>query len=156
MKRLIGLALPLLVLGGVVITITALQARRTPDWQAVLQAYLAATQTADETLTILAVVEASRPGNYTPAMGRPVATDWTWGIDELPYPPTGLRCALLERIRPSAQGAPRQPMRQVVYVAYHDDRVWRKGWLVHEGPLEPFTPELAANLDRLGCKLGLE
>ena len=44
MKRLIALALPLLVLGGVVFTVAALQARRAPDWEAELHAYLAASQ----------------------------------------------------------------------------------------------------------------
>jgi hypothetical protein len=34
--------------------------------------------------------------------------------------------------------------------------VWRAGWLVHEGPLEPFSQELAAQLEALGCDLGLE
>ncbi len=156
MKRIITLAFPFLVVVSVVMTVAALEARRTPDWQTALSDYTAGNRLPGEAIRVLAVVEARKPWNFEATMGKAVRSDWTWQIQQLPFPPTALRCALLERERISAAGVPGERKRQVVFVAYHTDTLWRSGWLVHEGPREPFTPELLADLDTIGCDLDLK
>ena len=160
MKRIIALAFPFAVLVGAVITVLALEARRTPDWQSELNSYVARSRLPDETITVLAEVEASRPWNFSPAMGKAVANEsgWPWGDNELPppFPPTAVRCVLLEHERKPAAGGPGESIRQVVFVGYHTDGMWRAGWLTHEGPLEAFAPELIADLDAIGCNLGVK
>ena len=159
MKRIIALAFPFLVLIGAVITVLALEARRVPDWQSELNSYIARSRLPNETITVLAEVEASRPWNFGPAMGRAVANEngWPWGNGELPpYPPTAVRCVFLERERKPTLGESGESIRQVIFITYHSDGLWRVGWLTHEGPQEVFTPELAANLDAIGCDLGIK
>jgi len=156
MKRILVLAIPLLILVGVVITFAALEGRRTPDWESVLDDYIAGSRSAGETIHVLAVVQASKPWNFTPGMGRAVRNDWKWQVVQLPLPPKELRCVLLERRGGSTIGAPGEAKRQVIYVGYHTDELWRLGWLVHEGPQEPFTEQLLAGMDAIGCSLDLE
>jgi hypothetical protein len=160
MKRIIALAFPFLVLVGAVITVLALEARRVPDWESELNSYIARSQVPGETITVLAQVEASQPRNFSPAMGKAVANKngWPWGSGELPppYPPTAVRCVLLERDRSLAAGEAGEPLRQVIFISYHSDGLWRAGWLTHEGPQGVFTPELIAHLDAIGCDLGLK
>jgi hypothetical protein len=127
-----------------------------PDWETALNRYLASVRLPDETIGVEAVVEASKPQNFTANMGKAAPVDWTWQIEEVPFPPTALRCVLLERVPSSAPGVAGKPKRQVVFVGYHNDMLWRAGWLVHEGPQEPFGPELVADLDSIGCHLDLE
>jgi hypothetical protein len=62
-----------------------------------------------------------------------------------------VRCALVDRRKVGASAA----RWQVIYVGYHDDKLWRAGWLVHEAPSEPFGAELRADLSAVGCELGL-
>ena len=151
MKKIIVLTIPFITLVTIVLTFAMLETQRKPDWKIELDRYIT-SQLPAATLTVKAVVTASQPGNFAEAMGRPVRADWRWGIDELPYPPSALRCVLLERRNNStglAQG-------QVVYVGYHTDTLWRVGWLVHEGPEAPFRLEVARHLATLGCALRLE
>ena len=160
MKRIIALAFPFVVLVGAVTTVLALEARRVPDWQTELNGYIARSRLPGETITVLAEVEASRPRNFSPAMGRALANEsgWPWGNGQLPppYPPTAVRCVLLERERRPTLEEPAESIRQVIYVSYHSDGLWRIGWLTHEGPQGVFTPELIANLDAIGCDLGIK
>ncbi len=160
MKRIIALAFPFLVLIGAVITVLALEARRTPDWESELNSYIARSRAPGETVTVLAQVEASRPWNFSPVMGKAMAngSGWSWETIESPppYPPTAVHCVLLERVRKSATGEAGEALRQVIFVSYHSDQLFRAGWLTHEGPQEPFTPELIAHLDAIGCDLGIK
>ena len=151
MKRIIALAFPFIMLVSVVMTFAALEARRGPDWKFELNDYIAQSKLPAETIKVQAVVEASKPWNFSEAMGQAVRNDWRWTIDELPFPPQAMQCVLLERSRKSTVGAKTEPERQVVFVGYHTDTLWRVGWLVHEGPKEPFTQELAAHLNTIGC-----
>jgi len=89
-------------------------------------------------------------------MGRAVRNDRKWQIVQMPFPPTELRCALLERRSRSAAGVMGEAKRQVIYVGYHSDELWRSGWLVHEGPQESFAAQLLSDLDAIGCDLDLE
>jgi hypothetical protein len=151
MKRIIFLAIPFLTLVTVVLSFATLEAQRKPDWRIELDGYIT-DNFPSETITVKEVVVAARPGNFNDAMGQPIrGRGWRWGIDELPYPPQALRCALLER-KDNSTGL---TQRQVVFVGYHTDTLWRVGWLVHTGPKAPFTPEFMTNLVRLGCALNL-
>ncbi len=79
-----------------------------------------------------------------------------WAPGALPSGrPAALRCVLLERQRRSPAGAAEAPLRQVVYVGYYDDGLWQVGWLVYEAPQES-PAELRANLDAVGCDLGIQ
>jgi len=156
MKRFIALAIPFLVLVSVAVTLAWFEARRAPNWEIKLNNYVAQSGLVPETMQIKAVVEAGRPWNFSATMGKSVRNDWPWDVDELPFPPTAMRCVLLQQEGKSAFAVAGEPERQVIYVGYHNDTLWRAGWLVHEGPQAPFTPELAADLATIGCDLGLD
>ena len=155
MKRLLALGIPILVLLGAVIVFAKLEGRRTPDWETTLDDYISRSAQRGESIEVQKAVEASRPGRFTPEMGRAVRSNWTWQVVQLPFPPKALRCVLVERKKTTALGVPEALKRQVIYVAYHTDELWRVGWLVHEGPQEPFAAELVADLEKIGCDLDL-
>jgi hypothetical protein len=156
MKKILALGIPVLVLLGVVIALAKLEGRRRPDWETTLGDYISRSAQRGEVIEVHKVVDASRPWHFAPEMGRAVRSNWTWQIVQLPFPPKALRCVLVERKRTSALGVPEAPKRQVIYVAYHTDELWRAGWLVHEGPQEPFAAELVADLQAIGCDLDLQ
>ena len=153
MRRILVLTVPFVVLIGVVTTFATLEGQRTPDWESVLDDYIAGSRSPGETITVLEVVEATKPWNFGPSMGRAVRNDLKWQIVQLPFPPTDLRCVLLERRGGSGAGVTGEAKRQVIYVGYHSDALWRSGWLVHEGPQVPFTEQLQADLNAVGCGL---
>lgn len=156
MKRIIALTVPFAVTILVVTAVAALEMRRGPDWQIELDEYMAYSALPSETVTIRSVVEAREPWNFSEGMGSAVRDDWRWASIDLPFPPHALRCALLERSREPTAGAEEGSRRQVVFVAYHTDALYRIGWVVHEGPQEPFPRELATHLAAIGCDLDLE
>ena len=153
MRKLIALVLPFLMLAGVLITLSVFEAQRGADWQIELTKYLAQRQASGEIITVEKVVEASRPENFSPSMGQAARIDWVWSIEEVPMPPTALRCVLLAKQPQTTVSAQTGPAQQVIFIGYHSDQMWRMGWLVYEGPLAPFTPKVVANLDTLGCNL---
>lgn len=144
MKKIIALAIPLLVLVGTAVLFITLESRRMPDWELELNEYLARP----DAFAVQQVVLARHPENFKPDMGAPVQGDWPWGIEVLPYPPQALRCVLLAQ--------PDAAKQQTVYVGYYSDALWRSGWLVHEGPEAPFSPTLDGHLTAIGCDLELD
>lgn len=146
MKRIVALVAPLLLLAAVVTALAAAEERRVPDWEAALQEYIAGNSRLREPVAVVQVVAASRPRRFTAAMGTPVQNDWPWGIDALPFPPEAVKCVLLQ-----AGGGGLAAPRRVVYVAYHDDGLWRAGWLVHEGPKTLLDPDAGSDLTAVGC-----
>lgn len=142
--------IPLGILLVMATSITALEARRTPDWQAALDAYLA-----DNSLQADAVRQVARaryPAALTTSMGVPVSADWRWQIERLPHPPQELYCALIQL--PTTSSA-RDPQRQVVYVGYLTDTLYRAGWMVYAGARTPFASQLPEQLAQLGCDLDI-
>lgn len=140
--------IPLGILLVMAISITALEARRTPDWQAALDAYLA-----DNSLQADAVRQVARaryPATLTTSIGVPVSADWRWQIERLPHPPQELYCALVQF--PGETGA---AQRQIVYVGYLTDTLYRAGWITYAGPRSPFSPQVSEHLTTLGCDLTL-
>jgi len=156
MKRWLALGIPLLVLAGVLITYVTLERRRTPDWETVLNDYLSRAASHSEVIVVLSVCEASKPSNFTAAMGMAVPSEGTFDDLELPFPPRAVHGVLLQRKHASASGASHESVRQVIYVAYHSDKLWHMGWMVHAGPQEPFSAQLAADLQAIGCDLELD
>lgn len=140
--------IPLLMLLGMATAVTALEARRTPDWQAALYRYIA-TQPA----SVQRVVRARHPDQFTPEMGYPASDDWQWQVERLPHPPHDLYCALLRT--PGAPSLADDARHRVVYIGYLTDSLYRVGWLVYAGPRSPFPAELTDQLAALGCDLAI-
>jgi hypothetical protein len=61
----------------------------------------------------------------------------------------------LARSGRSSSGVAGDGQRQVVFVGYHSDALWRVGWLVHDGPKTPFPATFILQLKALGCDLPL-
>jgi hypothetical protein len=149
--------IPLLVLLSAVTTVAALERQRAPDWQTTLDHYLARRQRAGTALRVQRVVFAQQPWRFDAALASaaPDPEDWRWNAERLPYPPDAVYCVLFENVAGSTAKAAATTGGQVVYVAHHSDKLWRVGWIVHEGPREPFPPALRADLSALGCDLSL-
>jgi hypothetical protein len=160
MNRVIALIIPLMVLVATTMTVVTLEVQREPDWQRELEAYIEA-RAMTETLTVQAVAEAQKPWNFVPRMGIPALNVSTWATAEkLPYPPREVQCALLAQQDPRTElETPDDSVpveRRIVYLGYHSDTLWNVGWLIHEGPREPFSAEVRAHLAAIGCDLPLE
>jgi hypothetical protein len=151
-RRTIALAVPVAVVLFTLGLIAALELQRGPNWRLELDEYVAHHSSPTETVRIAALARASRPWNFTAAMGTPEPGDWIVPS----YPPQAVRCALVERRRTSSSGAGDESVRRVVFLVHHSDALYRVGWLAYEGPREPFGPELVAHLASIGCDLDLE
>jgi len=141
----------LLVLIALVVAFARLEARRGPNWRLELEEYVAHSASPSETVAIQSVVEAKAPHNFRQEMGTAARDDWRWGSVQPSFPPEAVRCVLLERSRPSTTDDEQESTRQVVFLAYHTDALYRVGWLAYAGPEEPFPQDLAANLAAIGC-----
>ena len=155
LRKMLILGLPVLLFLSSAVTVIALERQRTPDWQQALDRYLDQTQMVNVQVEILGIERASLPWNFSVQMGTPVvaASDWTWQIDRLPYPPDSLRCVLIDRRPTNAEGRIGiEPKRQLLYLAHHTDAVWRVGWIVHEGPSTLLAPGVVEDLAEVGCR----
>ncbi len=133
----------------VVAAAVVMQAHRGPDWQLVLNDYVAQSASPDEAKPAQTVAAARHPEAFTGSMGRAARGDVLWEFVTPDFPPRDVQCVLLDR-----SGA--EQRREVVYVAYHDDGLYRVGWRVYRAGEAPFTPELLADLHAIGCDLPLE
>jgi len=156
MRRIAALAIPSVALMVVAVGLAALETRRRPDWRMTLDEYIAHSASPSETVTVQSVAEAREPWNLRKGMWEAVPDDWTWTVDELPFPPLGVQCVLLERARRTDIGNEQGRLRQVVFVGYHTDGLYRVGWVVHSGPDGPLGQELQTRLAEIGCELDLE
>jgi hypothetical protein len=153
-KRVFVLTFPLLVLLATATTAVGLERQRTPDWQSELDRYFAVNEDVAAAYHIESVALAGEPWNFHEGMG----TTWRdpekilWLIDQLPYPPESLYCILLAPNASSGLEGKIEPARRVFYVGRHSDKMWRDGWLVHEGPSE-VDSDFATDLASLGCDL---
>jgi tetratricopeptide (TPR) repeat protein len=155
-KKVVALVIPIVVLIVAIVVVAVLEVQRGPDWQLELDEYISQSALPSETVTVQSVVEASKPWNFSEEMGTAARDDWKWGSVAPLFPPEAVQCVLLERSRESTIGVEEESGRQVVFVAYHTDALYRAGWLAYVGPKEPFTQELAAHLATIGCDLGLK
>jgi hypothetical protein len=151
-RKVVALAVPLAVLFFTAGLIAGLDSQRGPNWRLELDEYIAQHTAPSETVRVQTAVKARKPWNFSAALCPSQRDDW------IPpsFPPEAVRCALLVRSRPSGSGTEDESTRQVVFLIYHSDALYRVGWLAYEGPEEPFGPGLTAHLALIGCDLGLE
>ena len=161
MSRILRIALALLAPTVFVIVFAAATYQPEPSGlaESVLRAYLYRDLISRRATSIQQMIEATRPGNFTPQMSkatfgsgpyyrttfsdRPSADQ---GSRALPFPPVEVWCALL---RQSDSTPPR-----VVFYAQHQD-LYNADWIVHE-PTAQTLPELNASLAAIGCNVPLQ
>jgi tetratricopeptide (TPR) repeat protein len=147
--RVAGALTPLVVLAVVLLIIRSLEAERGPDWQLTLNEYIAQRAQSHEVLTVQKVVTARNPASFISAMGLAVPGGPLWDSVQPVFPPSAVQCVLLEQSG-AAQG---EAGLSVVYLAYHSNSLYRVGWRVYEARQSPFTPQLLADLQAIGCEL---
>ena len=156
-RKALLFGMPLLVALGTLATVMFYERQRTPDWQQTLAAYLHLSQMADD-VEVLASVKARTPWDFNAEMGRAVSGElaWPWGIAQLPYPPDALYCVLVGKPESAVTQEAAQPggkfTLRLLYVAHHSDKMWRVGWLVHEGGRAPWAATDEDVLASVGCE----
>ena len=152
------LLVPILVLLGTVTTVVAFERQRVPDWRSALQSYLALHETEAIALRVEWTIESHSPWQMQPQMGVPFVSgdQWLWHVERVPFPPDALYCVVVVRTPTALAPAHLSPMRQVLYVAHHDDLLWRTGWLVHEGQVAAFDAEIMDELAAVGCDVEMK
>ena len=156
MKKIILIAIPLLVLVVIGATLFILSLNRPPEWRVELSSY----QTYENVVSsqrpeLVASVRASQPWNFTPEMSQVTFSDGNIfittfapdqttpdGVQPLPFPPEQLWCV---QLREGAQS-------QMVFVALHSD-IYYTDWVVHIPAGVWGSSQLQATMDSLGCKL---
>lgn len=146
------LLIPFLIVAGVAAGYWALESSRPPDWEQALHNYVRRQLPPNAIIEIRRSVSAGKPGNFSTRMGIRTATEWTWEITSVPMPPEAVQCVLLDRTIPGRASSKSE--RQILYLAYHSDNLWRSGWVAYAGPYAPFEPQLIATLDEIGCDFG--
>lgn len=156
-KRLGTVALPIIAVAAIAVTVTALEARRGPDWQLALNEYIAQRAPSVGELTVQNVVTADHPASFVPQMGRLMPGGMQWeGVSPV-FPPRAVQCVVLASSDGGREVATAPGVsHEVVYVAYHSDGLHHLGWRVYEAQEAPFTVQLQADLQTLGCALGLQ
>jgi hypothetical protein len=155
LRKIILISLPLFVLLVMLTAVVAFEEKRTPDWQQVLKRYIEETRPIAVEVSILESVQASRPWNFDESMGVAYRqpNSWPWDIDRLPFPADALYCVLMQREPLEAAYQEVKSNHQIYYVAHHADALWRVGWVVHEGPMQPFAAAVRDDLAEIGCDL---
>lgn len=145
-KIVIGVAMALVLL-AVFIPLSILESRRTPDWQSELSRYLEISGIAQDVQRVQ-VAEAQYPGQFSAQKLKAVPVSWVWqGITRIPLP-TAIHCVRIKG-RDEAGSAN-------LLVGYHNDGLWRAGWLVHEFQKGVNETEQQDILAKLGCTTWVE
>lgn len=151
----LALCLPTMVVLITLTTILRLEAQRKPDWQIVLDQYLAQRELAADSYVIEKVTRARHPRQFEPGMAVAIRNNELWQVEALPFPPQAVRCVLLQP-RSTARDDSLAMKREIVFIVYHDDTLWRSAWLIHWGPSEPLSEQNADDLETVGCDLNLD
>jgi len=137
---------------AVLVTLTPimiLESRRTPDWQSALTQYLKVSEVYLTHIQTVWAVEAQDVDQLPAAMLLAVPTEWTWeSIEQIP-PPERIRCIRLER-REGGKTA-RQTLNEPLVISYHDDGLYRSGWVVHEFRAGVSKGEREELFAKMGC-----
>lgn len=181
MKRALFLAVPVLVLAAAIVAIASAMLSFPAGAQQTLDSYLhysrvGAPPDERQAFDVSAIARASRPwalnrelsyitvgdNSYfrtdrtfsvrTPA-ATPVSGNYLLYSDagtqdqgaELPLPPEEAWCAILEGEHTS----------RVILIARHHQEPYITEWIIHQGPLEPFSQQTLNTLLVLGCDLGM-
>ena len=159
MKKLGLLTIPLVVLIATAIVVLSFESKRPPDWRVELNDYLRYDQSRFAGGTkVQAITAARQPWNFSPEMSHLVFGKSVFRTDNsydgtpgghivLPYPPEQVWCVLLSRSDRFSQNS----RNEIVFVAHHNDNVWWRDWVVHEGTATPADPELKKTLLSIGC-----
>lgn len=135
-KQILGLGFLCLVVLSFAVTVQAVEARRTPDWQRALAGVWPLTQ-------VIETVHAQKPETFTLATGYIVHD--AGHFVTLPAAPREVYCVAV-RHRATVQ---------LVFVNYYTDNLWRSGWVVMEDGVLPADADTQQQLDTLGCQLTL-
>lgn len=165
MKKLLLLAILVLVPGFVLLLLLLYAKQQPPAWQSELEKYIAYEERGSPLrISEQAVVRAGRPWEFTGGSDYIVYGDTPYYITEntyrpgvtggfsrmpLPYPPEELWCVLL-KLEPIH--APAFSHYQLVFVARHQD-LYNADWVIHAAIQPPSSPEIEQTLDRLGCDI---
>jgi len=156
MKKLVLIAIPILVVLALVITLVVLNNLQTPAWKASLDRYMLFLMSTDKlAYHVLSTSTASQPGHFTPEMSADSFSDsvifeanlnpnldTAAGLQPVPYPPQKVVCVLI------GNGGPHQ----LVYVALHTS-LYNADWIVHISADPWGSSTLQTTLDNLGCSL---
>ncbi len=157
MRKSLLIVLPVVVMVMTAFAVYWLARLRTPDWQGALDIYLAEAGEASagtvQRPVVIGKVAATKPWLFHNGMGRAQMTgEWPWDAVQLPYPPDAVRCVLVAGPSTAAGSTEDAGSRgQLLFVAHHIDKLWRTGWVVHEGL--PGTNDTRAVLAEIGCEL---
>ena len=164
MKKAGVLAIPLIVFMITGIVVLSFERKRPPDWRVELNDYIRYDQSRFAGGTrVQAITAARKPWNFSPEMSKLVfgksvfRTDNNYdgtpgGSIDLPYPPEQVWCVLLSRSDRFSQNS----MNEIVFVAHHNDQVWWRDWVVHQGAAVQADPEFKQNIALIGCDELLE
>jgi len=164
MKKAGVLAIPLIVFMITGIVVLSFERKRPPDWRVELNDYIRYDQSRFAGGTrVQAITAARKPWNFSPEMSKLVfgksvfRTDNNYdgtpgGSIDLPYPPEQVWCVLLSRSDRFSQNS----TNEIVFVAHHNDQVWWRDWVVHQGAAVQADPEFKQNIALIGCDELLE
>lgn len=150
-RKIIILTLTLTVVLVTLIPLRILESRRTPDWQSELNQYFELSDIPRQDASHVWVAEARQVNPFPPELLHAVPMNWTWqSIATIP-PPTKIRCIRLDEPGDTGSELSERTANLQLLVGYHDDGLWRSGWLVHEFRGDVSTPVRLELFARLGC-----
>ena len=159
-RRVLYLAVPIIVVVVFSSVIVAAERQRTPDWDAALRAYLASG-------TIVQVERADYPWTFAETVTfSPVGhSDFTIRSTAPTLPndkaSTIIKQSRLQNIMP---GEPEKircihlldgDVSHIFLAAYYTDNLWNADWVIYKAMLAASDQQLAADLTTIGCHLDL-
>jgi hypothetical protein len=158
MKKTSLIAVPFIVIAGVITALLLLDSRHEYAWEDNLEHYLIYLRaTGQPSYQLVSAVPSSKPANFTPQMSDQSFSDsiafqtsqisgseYAASLQAMPYPPAELWCLLLKDGH----------QEQLIYMALHNN-LQNADWVVHI-PSDPWgSLQLQSNLQNLGCTFDL-
>jgi hypothetical protein len=141
------LSLAVIVVLVTLIPVLVLEARRTPDWQSSLAAYLEA-QVPLARVQVVWTARAQAADQLAAEMLVAAPTDRMWeSVEQLP-PPERVRCIRLEN---EEWKTARQPLDERLIIGYHDDGLYHAGWIVHQFRAQVSQAKREEMFAKIGC-----
>jgi hypothetical protein len=134
---------------AIALPVVILESRRMPDWQAALIDYLDTSGVLLTDIQAVWTAEARTPDRFPVEELVAVPTEWAWqSVNAIP-PPQQVRCIRLQwrgRSRSAVQLSDAH-----LVIGYHDDGLYRAGWIVHEFRSNTNQGERQELFVRMGC-----